>query len=273
MKRKYSYSKETEEKALHLFEKGCNIKDIASLLKLTKSTARLLILRNGKLPVPRYLQIREINFNPFNQNTQESEYWLGYFIADGSITNKKYGVAIHCKTDPKHLQKYGKFIGKTKTSINNTKCLSITFNNEDVHSYLKSIGISTKKSKYLDLRIPLTKHMLRGIFDGDGSISQGIPKITIGSENFAKQIQMFLDQNGIESIYYIKDKNKYPCYDLRIKGDYRFLFYKFLYEDAIIYLERKKNNYRSALKKFKVKNIGLIAGILPYIAEEISSQD
>ena len=43
-------------------------------------------------------------------------------------------------------------------------------------------------------------------------------------------------------------------------------------KDKTIFLERKKQRYRAALKQFKVKNIGLIAGILPFITKEISSQ-
>lgn len=274
---KYSYTKETEQKALDLFDSGSTIKSIGESLSLTKSTARLLIKRNGKVPISKALQSQRVKFNPFNLNSEQSYYWLGYLIADGWVTKNRNSVGIDTMTDPEHLFKIANLIPNINFYTTETKTgtrYSLAFHHRETKEYLLDIGITSTKSKHLYLKIPLNNHILRGIFDGDGCISIGCPKITLGSLTFSKQIQEYLIEHNIDSLCYIKDKKSFtPCYDLRLKGDNRLLFYELLYSNAAIFMKRKKDKYRSALKKFKVKNIGLIAGSLPLVTKVISSQD
>jgi len=273
---KYSYSKETEEKAINLFDLGYQIKQISEQLNLTKSTARLLIKRSGRIPILRAYQEQNIKTNPFVLKTEESDYWLGYFLADGWISTHKNSVGICTMFDPEHFKGYASLL-ENKVDIKQTKSATgikhnIVFGNHEVKNYLMSIGVTSNKSHDLKLSIPLNSHILRGYFDGDGSISQGIPKFTCSSLDFCMQVREFLDSYHIETVLSLKDKTKPKCYDVRVKGDGRFLFYNLLYKDSTVFLARKRDKYRSALKQFKVKNIGLIAGTLPFITEEISSQ-
>lgn len=269
---KYSYTKEVENQAIRLFISGFQVKVIAKKLKLTKSTTRLLLIRNGLKPILRANQYQKIKNNPFLINNELSNYWLGYLISDGNVAKNSNTISFYTSTDLDHLKNIFKFLDtKLKISKNNT-CYSIGFSNKEVKEYLISIGITPNKSKTLKLKIELNKDILRGVFDGDGSISQNIPKITCASKDFVKQIEEFLIKNNINPVIGIKDKNKNNCWDIRIKGDDRFKFFELLYKNSTIFMPRKHEKYRTALKKFKVKNIGSIAGNLSYIKEAISSQ-
>lgn len=268
----YKYSKKTENKALELFDKGYNIKELSDYLGLTKSTGRLLVIRNNRNPVLRPNQIQKVTFNPFDKNTKESNYWLGYFLADGFLNKNSNSLGIS-SSELGHIRKFGDYIGGDYTlHKNKNNCYSILFSNKKVKEYLLSIGITSRKSKDLNLKIDLNWDIVRGIFDGDGSISIGVPKITVNSDRFAGKISKFLEFYNIEYTLAIKDKNRPQCKDLRIKSDGRFLFYYYMYKYSKVFLERKRNDYRLALKKFKVKNTGLIAGTLPFIKRESAAK-
>ena len=83
------------------------------------------------------------------------------------------------------------------------------------------------------------------------------PKITTGSNLFKNQLTEFFNINNILFSISIKGNE---IYDIYILGDSRIDFFNNMYENSSVCLERKFVNYRAALKKFKVKNIGRIAG-------------
>lgn len=268
---KYSYSKEVEIKALELFDSGKTLSEIAQLLNLTKSTSRMLILRNGRIPISKAKRSQRICMNVFEPNTSTSYYWLGWLASDGNVT--KNSINFYSAVDLEHLKKIFIFLKQELKIYKNNSCYAVGFSNKEIAEYVYNIGITPKKSKTLKFNIQLNWDIIRGMFDGDGSISMNIPKITTASYAFVLQFSDFLTFYRIEHTIGIKDKRKNNCWDVRIKGDGRFLFYYYLYNNSDLFLERKKFKYRTALKKFRVKNIGLIAGILPYIQKEISSQD
>ena len=267
---KITYTKETEQRALELFDSGTNIKEMAKILALTKSTARLLIIRNNRIPISKAIQSQRIKDNPFIQNTDISNYWLGWLASDGNITDNSLN--FYSGVDLEHLKKIFVLLGKELKIYKNKSCYAIGFSNKEIAEYVIKLGIIPKKSKILKMNMPLNWAFVRGVFDGDGSISANLPKITSASIDFIKQLAEFFDFYKIEYTIRIKDKTKPDCYDITIRGDGRWLFYYYLYYNSDIYLERKKDKYRAALEQFKVKNIGLIAGILPFLQEEISSQ-
>jgi hypothetical protein len=253
-----------------MFDNKKTLKEIAQSLNLTKSTARLLIKRSGRTPILKCYQTQRIVINPFLIKNEISDYWLGWLASDGNIY--KNSINFYSGSDLEHLKKIFVFLQKELKIYKNNSCYAIGFSSKEIAKFIIDLGITPKKSRTLKFNIPLTWDIVRGIFDGDGSISLNIPKITTGSYEFVQQLADFLNLHQISYTIGIKDKNKNNCWDIRIKSDGRFLFYYYLYKDATVFLERKKDKYRAALKKFKVKNIGSIAGILPFIQEAISSQ-
>lgn len=205
---------------------------------------------------PRGGQNRKVNYNPFLRKSEERDYWLGMFIADGNVSSKKYSISMQLK-DVEHIVKYRDFIQKNlkyydRYNQAGNLMRTVLFGNQDVHEYLISLGIVPNKSKILKLKIPLNGSILRGIFDGDGSVSQRRPKITTGSLAFKHQLEQYYTSLGIEYTTTVKEKGK-EIWDIWVLYNSRQQLYDLMYTQATVYLARKEQQFRAALPKVRVK--------------------
>lgn len=189
---------------------------------------------------------KKVNFNPFIPINRESEYFLGLLMADGWVTSKKYSIGLKLK-DFSIIEKYRDFINKDLKIYNyNNSMYSVIFGNKEVHSWLISIGITPRKSLTLNINIPITWDIFRGIFDGDGyaPIKGQNAKITSGSIKFLEQIQEFLKFYNIYSRIDIQQKLINTTYCLKLfKASYKEL-YKNMYNNTNLFLERKHDKMR-----------------------------
>lgn len=117
---------------------------------------------------------------------------------------------------------------------------------------LKKIGMDENKS--FTVRLPklddsLMRHLLRGYFDGDGSLcltdtTFGV-SFTTASKLFSDDVIAYLKRNGYHpSIYsYVSDfdTKMYTISLYRKSEKIRFLDY--IYKDSNVYLDRKYNRY------------------------------
>lgn len=217
--------------------------------------------------MPRY----ELNENVFDTiDTEEKAYWLGFIIADGSIQVRKSGQCIIklalCSEDYLHLEKWKKFL-QTKMPIKNyivgngknnnkTNCCELTITSKNILQALAKYGIGPQKSHTVEIpEIPshLVRHLLRGIWDGDGSVLYRTPRKKYPN-NFIPEVQICGNEkilNKINDIFYTELNLKKSKLS---KVSSIFLFRKqtrsaqkvinFLYKDSSIYLDRK---YKKAL--------------------------
>lgn len=207
-------------------------------------------------------QNRVVNYNPFKRNRKDAQYWIGYLLADGNISSKKYSISVQ-SADIDHMLTYRDFVHhelKVYDRLNaaGTLMRTVLFGNYEVYHYLLSLGFTPNKSKTLQLKIPLTGSILRGIFDGDGSVSQGRPKITTASPYFVEQLTAFYECNEIDYTVTVKDKRKaIKTYDVWTLYNSRQKMFDLMYPTvSCVKLERKYIQFRAALPKGKVKNIG-----------------
>jgi len=140
---KYSYSKEVEIKALELFDSGKTLSEIAQLLNLTKSTSRMLILRNGRIPISKAKRSQRICMNVFEPNTSTSYYWLGWLASDGNVT--KNSINFYSAVDLEHLKKIFIFLKQELKIYKNNSCYAVGFSNKEIAEYVYNIGITPKK--------------------------------------------------------------------------------------------------------------------------------
>jgi hypothetical protein len=172
----------TEEKICKLYTDGYGVTELGIMFNLTNRYISKILDKNnivrykGRKPSIKY------NINFFSSYTPISCYWAGFIYADGCITDK-YGVhKVHIglqKDDENHLIKLAKTInygGKLYDDISNdAKVLSIS-GRWYVEDLLKKFNITPQKSLTIDfpMHIPsdMLPHFIRGIFDGDGSITQ-----------------------------------------------------------------------------------------------------
>ena len=247
---------EQEKIILSLIKNKVKPKDVVKRVNFICSYQRVLrIIKENDVKQFKESHIKVVKENPFIGNEQ-SDYWVGFLAADGNISSKGYSVSLHIK-DLDHIEKFRAFVNPKlnvyyRFNAAGSKMGTIIFHDHNTWNYLNSIGITPNKSRTIQLAIPLNWNIVRGIFDGDGSIAKREPKITTGSLQMLETLKRFFNENGlVYSVY-----KKKGASDIYIRGNSRRELFHKMYDNCSIKLDRKFDLYRAALEKFKVKNIG-----------------
>ena len=183
---------------------------------------------------------------------------MGFIAGDGSISLKDN--CIKLKLHVKDELQIDKFINAVNTTnkkyYSPRKWVGTYWNNPgiEIRVYskqmiedLKKYGIGPKKSftlKFPKLPKKYIRHFIRGIFDADGCItkSKNQPSISIvGTYNILNTIKKELNwKNKISWDRSIRQISKQGRNVIRE-------FYNYLYKDATIYLDRKKQRFEELL--------------------------
>ena len=213
-----------------------------------------------------------LNENYFDKiDTPNKAYILGLLYADGSNTISKSTISISLQEEDGYL------LEKIRKEIQSEKPLEY-LDYSDKHDYgfnyknqyrllffschmckvLNDLGMIPNKSLKLevpDLKQDLYSHFIRGYFDGDGSLCirhtkdnklRSLTTIT-STELFCKKIREIIkNATGIScgNIYDASCKNgvtRVLSISGRIQNQ---IFYEWLYKDADLYLQRKRNKVK-----------------------------
>lgn len=198
-------------------------------------------------------------------DTEEKAYVLGLLYADGYNNTDRNSVSLGLKgTDREILDKITALIQPTKplqyANTSKTKCFENTQNqyrlviaNKYISQRLVELGCGKAKTYTLTFptkeQVPshLIRHFVRGYFDGDGSVSGDKQKqfCFVGTVDFLLPLQQIL----IKELNFSKTKldRRHKDTDNNIRSlrycgvNQCIIFRDWLYKDAAIYLERKKN--------------------------------
>lgn len=207
--------------------------------------------------------MRRFTFNEHyfdNIDTEDKAYILGLLFADGN--NHKNTISIGLQEKDKKILE----IVKTKMEFtgnlyfrqsNNPKHANqfrLDLRSKILSSRLNDIGMVPKKSLILKfpttIAVDLTHHFIRGYFDGDGSISYSekgglcYPNFSIVGTwdvcnniynifmNLSDSIKLYIEKYG-ENTFKVRSGSQKNCLSI----------YKYMYENATIYLERKKDMF------------------------------
>lgn len=152
------------------------------------------VVHKYNLPYNQHLKVQRVKVNVFLPRSSESDYWIGFLLADGYINNKiELTLAF---SDRDHLQKFSLFTGAPLINFKQY-CRVVLFNMETC-KYLESLGFSTNKTFSGTLTIPMTYDILRGIIDGDGSIAKSTITISSSNPDIVKYITEFFIDEGIK---------------------------------------------------------------------------
>ena len=196
-------------------------------------------------------------------DTEEKAYWLGFIYADGYLA-KPSTIGIELKaTDKEHLEKYRKSLKaehevkvyhKNSTFGPQDNC-RIAFASKHMFNILLNYFGSHKKTFEGHFPIiedeKLIPHLIRGFFDGDGSLS-GLPQEEehlfrpslsfIGTKETLKYIEKISGFDWSWSQRHPeKNTNNYQINCGRVNDCITFLNY--MYKDATIFLDRKYERY------------------------------
>lgn len=227
-----------------------------------------------------------INENYFNQiDSSEKAYFLGFLYGDGNNFPEKNTISIASQeSDSPHLQKFHELIGSNKkiklykTHINTINAL-FCINNKQISQDLIKLGVI--KNKTYTLKFPFFlekkyyKDFIRGLFDSDGNFSYyNIVSKRTGTQSIIANFSISSTKDMANSINDIfseflgipKTKMKIDKRLYENNGIYRcgspssmIKIYDFLYKDATVFLERKKQKFEKffSLRKIKFLKINL----------------
>jgi hypothetical protein len=145
--------------------------------KVAASRRKFSLRRKGKpQPSKRKYALRDDFFS--NISTEEQAYILGFFQTDGTLPCDKYRIKFTLASyDKDILEKMGKtvFTGAFRIgTINGGRHCVLEMNSIQMTQDLTDMGFHSNKtydSPFLELEPSLMRHYLRGLIDGDGSVS------------------------------------------------------------------------------------------------------
>lgn len=234
-----------------------------------------------------------INEKFFNEiDTEEKAYILGFIMADGGIyinnAHRLYfslsykDIEILNKIQAAMESNYDIKIIEQSNSFGKSTIARLTIYCKEIIDDLLALGFDNNKTgnEFIpNIEPALIRHFLRGFFDGDGTIFKSRGYDTVGftssldmlnaiSELLSKELSLDIKKIYTES----GNKQAYRLYYSKQEEVYK--IYNYLYDNATIYLERKKdkfvdtitklnqeksklneiNNLRTSLKEFIKKN-------------------
>lgn len=224
----------------------------------------------------------DLDHDFFSRDTEESFYWAGFIAADGWVSRNTgaYLVAINLSSkDIEHLEKLRKavrFTGDIKTftrsrsfkedqePIEREYC-SLKLSSKKCFNALKRFGIVERKTYKIEFpewlkNHPMVHHFMRGYIDGDGCFyhkkskrHNNISFAMRGTAVFLNDFHQIFFKHGISNINKtVKAKEgKYEKVFGKLEYNGNFIIskmYKFLYNDATIYMKRKKGIAEKSLE-------------------------
>jgi hypothetical protein len=199
-----------------------------------------------------------------NIDSEEKAYFLGILYADGTNSLKDTEVSLRLNEDDfEILEKLNNLIQPTKPigfipkkSNNHKNQRRLTINSKNISYKLNESGMMPNKTFELEyptwLIKDLHRHFIRGYFDGDGcvtfnKINKQLDCSFTGTENVMLGIQNVL----ISKCGFSKTKlsTRHPERNNNVRSLHYFgngnakKYYNFIYNDANIFMERKKNKF------------------------------
>lgn len=213
-----------------------------------------------------------INEKFFNEiNTEEKAYILGFIMADGGIyinnAHRLYfslsykDIEILNKIQAAMESNYDIKIIEQSNSFSKSTIVRLTIYCKEIIDDLLALGFDNNKTgnEFIpDINPALIRHFLRGFFDGDGTIFKSRGYDTVGftssldmlnaiSELLSKELSIDIKKIYTES----GNKQAYRLYYSKQEEVYK--IYNYLYDNATIYLERKKDKFVDTITKLNQK--------------------
>jgi len=219
-------------------------------------------------------------------DSEDKAYFLGLLFADGyNFIGKSYMVTLQlCIGDIDILKQFRSYIGDCTIYIyknknkNHQDIARLQINSKKISTDLHNIGCVQGKSLILEfpdsvLIEPFMNHFIRGYFDGNGCVWEGkrgkvlckdisrkegeririvhnVKFNIVGATNFIKGIQNILvSELGFGQTILNNGKKIRGYSQLEYSGRLQMKkFYDYLYNNATLYLERKKRKFETIIR-------------------------
>lgn len=210
---------------------------------------------------------RKFNQNYFDTiDTEEKAYFLGLLYADGCVQTNIRNTVKLCIDDEFLINKFKEALNydgviKKRWYKKSTRFLyDIQLHSNEFCQSLINKGCIPNKSLLLDfpnenqVSKEFMSHFIRGYFDGDGCFyiypnNTIYNTILLGSSIFIDKIQRYLLDIGIKGSSNKPTASKHLLTkELRYSMKATISFYKYIYKDATIYMQRKYNKILPFIK-------------------------
>lgn len=230
-----------------MLKDGNSVSDIAKKYNVHADTIRYYIRKYSidKKIIKNKNKKYSFNENYFeNIDTKNKAYILGVFASDGYLKDNRTVVFQFNEKDKELIDKIIldiNYVGKIHY-IEKKKQYALRLNSSKMYKDLVNIGFSNNKTftsfipKTFDME--LTKHYIRGLFDGDGYIGERQAKLVTASEILKNQIIDFFKKEFNVELWNKKYNNTFHI--VFNKKNRNLLFW--LYDEADLFLERKKKS-------------------------------
>jgi len=276
---KKTYNKEFQKIIIKNYYDLQSIKKVSHKNNIT--TRQVINILNDNLvshDIKRIINLDEKFFDKHSDDIigQDVMYWAGFIAADGNIMNKQesrsYFLTVNLSIKDKHhlykLQQSLKSNAKIKTHISkggfragkqfkDTENCKIVFNSKYLVNSLYKYNIIPAKSKTYNItdlvkNHKYVNHFIRGMLDGDGSISFSNNKYVrvsfYGTQECLENISnIILDQCNISKKAISKNRTIFAT---QYSGKSAILLLKWLYKDANIFLDRKYEKIKNIIYPF-----------------------
>lgn len=265
-------SKENEIQIIEYYKtKPMTIKELCDKFNLCNVTIIKIL---NKYNIKRYNRTKlfspQLDEHYFeNIDNEEKAYFLGLIVSDGCIYSQNMRSSMVTITlqgcDKYILERFIKCIKSNKHITSDGRgCFEIQILSDIMVNDLKKYGLFENKSLHTIFPKKLPKdlycHFIRGLIDGDGSISfynrqnrcchvKAI-RFCQGNKKFVEDFIKFLHDNiGTKMINVYQEKENLWSCAYRANSD-MILLINYLYKDATIYLTRKKEKCDLIYKEF-----------------------
>lgn len=253
-----------DKKVVALYNQGLIASKIANMLDCCKDTIYNVLKHFGISRRPRQLALRRysLDLTFFKSiNTESKAYWLGFVTADGGIVNSRLTVNL-ARRDRVHLEKLRQSL-KTDQPIKdrdsfrkgkNSPASYLAISSKPLVDDLAFYGVVPRKStreKYYQCSGDLSRHYLRGLFDGDGCLGKtkfGYRLTFCGSKEMVNAFaEHLIGKLNVVKQKMRKQKKLWYVYFGRKSDINKILNY--LYADATLYLNRKHSQYNRFVRE------------------------
>lgn len=271
-------SEEESKEIISLYTQGYSSELIAIQIDRDPATVCRVLRRHGAQIRPATENKRKYKINDTffeNIDSEEKAYFLGILYADGNVSKRGSQIKISLK-DEDLVRQLSKIIYNFEKIYKEDRVVegrkytyySLSIYSQKIKNDLSKLGCVPAKT--FSIRLPsfikesdLCPHFIRGYFDGDGCISidcEERTKIDITSNHeFVKDLISFFKEKLNIDCYFGTRKNS-ACLQFSAQQDVD-KFVDYIYNDASIFLQRKKDkseDFKNLLvqkKISKIKNI------------------
>ena len=257
-------SESTRQAMVAAYYAGATMKEAAAPFGLSWMACRFALRRADAQPRSRSEAHRKYKLDEgvfVSIDTEQKAYWLGFLLADGTLTTNGAGTPVGCTislaaADVDHLVKWKAACRSDHPIVFRSvvvagvsyKTATVSIYSQRMASALVGYGVVPAKSliaRPCNVDGPLQRHYWRGVLDGDGFIGRAGGKWTlglVGTRAVVAGFQSFLLSHGLRLRGRVRPHQN--IWTFRISGmalpqEVGHL----LWNGATVYLDRKHRRY------------------------------